>query len=41
MNAFTALPLTQPMIENLETLEYQEMTLVQAGIERYGQGGFQ
>jgi len=30
MSAFTALPLTKPMIENLEDLEYQEMTLVQA-----------
>jgi len=30
MSAFTALPLTKPMIENLETLGYQEMTPVQA-----------
>ncbi|WP_413909421.1 hypothetical protein [Desulfobacula sp.] len=31
MSAFTALPLTKPMIENLENLGYQEMTPVQAG----------
>ena len=30
MSAFTVLPLTKPMIENLETLGYQEMTPVQA-----------
>jgi len=30
MSAFTALPLTKPMIENLKTLGYQEMTPVQA-----------
>jgi len=31
MSAFTALPLTKPMIKNLESLGYQEMTPVQAG----------
>jgi len=31
MSAFTALPLTKSMIENLKTLGYQEMTPVQAG----------
>ncbi len=31
MTAFTALPLTKPMIKNLETLGYKTMTPVQAG----------
>ena len=30
MSAFTALPLTKPMIENLEPMGYHEMTPVQA-----------